>query len=221
MEILERLFSMQDVGYQAFQRRLMPTVAPERVIGVRTPQLRRLAKELRGSAGAFLAELPHFYYEENNLHAFLIEGISDYDECLSAVEAFLPHIDNWATCDSLSPRVFGRHTDELLAPIQCWLGSERVYPCRFGIGQLMRWYLDERFSPEYLRMVAAVASEEYYVRMMVAWYFATALAKQYEFTLPYLTEGRLDEWTHRKTIQKAIESDRISAEQKAYLRTLR
>ena len=221
--ITERLFSLADEGYRRFQTPLLPSVAPERIIGVRTPVLRKLAKELAGTeeAAAFLCDLPHTYYEENNLHAFLVEQIKDYDACVTAIDAFLPYVDNWSTCDGWSPKVFKKHPEELLVKVREWMASEHPYTVRFGIGMLQRYFLDERFDPTYLDWVAAVDREEYYVRMMVAWYFATALAKQYEAALPFLEEGRLPLWTHNKAIQKAVESYRISAEQKAYLKTLK
>lgn len=221
--ITERLFSLADEEYRQFQTPLLPTVAPERVIGVRTPILRKLAKELAGTdeAEAFLRDLPHTYYEENNLHAFLVEQIRDYDACIAAIDAFLPHVDNWSTCDGWSPKVLKKHPEELLVKIREWMASDAPYTVRFGIGMLQRYFLDERFDAAYLGWVAAVDREEYYVRMMVAWYFATALAKQYEAALPFIEKGRLPLWTHNKAIQKAVESYRVSAEQKAYLKTLK
>ena len=203
--------------------RLMPTLPPETVIGVRVPLLRKLAKQLADTpeAEAFLQELPHFYCEENALHAFLLEPVRDYGIALAATERFLPYVDNWAVCDSFSPKVFAQHKPELLPAIRRWLGSDQVYTVRYGIGMLMRYYLDDAFRPEYLAWVAAVHSEEYYVNMMRAWYFATALAKQPAAALPWLTEKRLDVWTHNKTIQKAVESRRIPPEQKQALRALR
>ena len=221
--IRARLFALQDEGYRAFHSRLMPTVPPETVIGVRVPALRRLAKRLAGTpqAEAFLQELPHIYYEENNLHAFLLESIRDYDAALAATEKFLPYIDNWATCDSFCPKVFAKHKEDLLPVLRRWMASDHPYTVRYGMEMLMRYYLDEDFRPEHLAWAAAVHSGEYYINMMRAWYFATALAKQPEATLPWLTEKRLDVWTHNKTIQKAVESSRIPAETKAFLRTLR
>ena len=221
--ILSRLFELQDLKYREFQCRLMPTVNPESVIGVRTPALRKLAKELSKTpeAAEFLRRLPHRYYEENNLHGFLIEAIPDYDHVIAAVDAFLPHIDNWATCDLMSPRVFRKHLPELLEQIKVWVVSDRTYTVRFGIEMLMSFYLDGAFRPELLAIPADVRSEEYYVNMMVAWFFATALAKQYDATLPYLQQHRLSKWTHNKAIQKAIESNRIPDETKTYLRTLK
>lgn len=221
--ISEQLFALQDKEYQTFQSKLMPTIPPETVIGVRTPLLRKLAKELAGTpqAESFLQSLPHRYYEENNLHAFLIEKIRDYDTALAETERFLPYIDNWATCDCFCPKVFAKHKVELLISIRRWLNSDKLYTVRYAIGMLMRYYLDADFRPEYLVWVAGVHSEEYYLNMMRAWYFATALAKQPDAALPWLTEHRLDVWTHNKTIQKAVESYRIPPEMKQQLRKLR
>lgn len=221
--ISEELFALQDTEYQVFQSKLMPTIPPETVIGVRTPLLRKLAKELAGTPQAehFLQSLPHRYYEENNLHAFLIEKIRDYDTALAETERFLPYINNWATCDCFCPKVFAKHKEELLIPLRRWLGSDQTYTVRYAMGMLMRYYLDEDFQPEYLAWVAGVHSEEYYLNMMRAWYFATALAKQPDAALPWLTDRRLDVWTHNKTIQKAAESYRIPPEMKQQLRELR
>lgn len=222
-DILEKLFALQDKSYQAFQSKLMPTVSPETIIGIRTPLLRKLAKELSGTPQAedFLRILPHEYYEENNLHAFLVERIRDYDTALEETERFLPYIDNWATCDCFCPKIFAKHKTELLVSIRRWLNSEQIYTVRYAIGMLMRYYLDEMFQPEYLSWVASVQSQEYYLNMMRAWYFATALAKQPEAAMPWLAEYRLDVWTHNKTIQKAVESFRVSPEMKQELRKLR
>lgn len=223
VDILEKIVALQDKSYQAFQSKLMPTVPSETIIGVRTPMLRKLAKEISGTkqAESFLNSLPHKYYEENNLHAFLVENIKDYDTALVETEKFLPYIDNWATCDCFCPKVFAKHKEELLIPIRRWLNSDKIYTVRYAMGMLMRYYLDEEFRPEYLGWVADVHSEEYYLNMMRAWYFATALAKQPEAALPWLTTGRLDTWTHNKTIQKAVESFRITPEMKQRLRMLR
>lgn len=222
-KIQKRLFELQDPGYRDFQSKLMPTIDKETVIGVRTPELRRLAKELRGTpeASEFIRNLPHQYYEENNLHSFLIAEIKDYDTCMAEIKRFLPFVDNWATCDTMAPKVFAKHLPELLQEIYGWLDSGETYTVRYGIGMLMRYFLDEAFKPEYLELVARVESEEYYIRMMAAWYFATALAKQYEAALPYIEGKRLEVWTHNKTIQKAVESYRIAPEQKDYLKTLK
>lgn len=221
--ISEKLFALQDQKYQSFQSKLMPTVPPETIIGVRTPLLRKLAKEFSGTPQAeeFLRTLPHEYYEENNLHAFLIEKIRDYDRALAETERFLPYIDNWATCDCFCPKVFAKYKAELLEAIQRWLASDQLYTVRYAIGMLMRHYLDEAFQPEFLAWVAGVQSEEYYINMMRAWYFATALARQPDSAFVWLTERRLDIWTHNKTIQKAVESYRISAEMKQQLRGMR
>lgn len=219
----ERLFALRDEEYRDFNARLVPNRDKAAFIGVRTPQLRALAKSMRGTAEAedFLRALPHEYFEEDQLHAFLIEQIKDFDACLAALEAFLPHVDNWATCDQLNPKVLGRDKPRLLAAIRLWLERGETYTVRYAIGQLMRWFLDEDYSPEYSDLVAGVESGEYYVRMMAAWYFATALAKQYDAVLPYFTARRLPAWTHNKAIQKAVESYRVSDEHKAQLRALR
>ena len=223
MTVRERLFALRDGDYAAFQTKLTPGVAPESFIGVRVPELRKLAKELAGSpeAAAFLAELPHAYFDENMLHGLLVTGMRDRAECIIETERFLPYVDNWAVCDTLAPRVLAKDKPALLGDIRRWAASERVYTCRFGIGMLMRFFLDADFSPELLEIPAAVRSEEYYVRMMAAWFFATALAKQWDAALPYIEGGRLDKWTHNKTITKACESFRVPAEHKAYLRGLR
>lgn len=222
-KIQTELWELQDMGYRDFQAKLIPTVALENIIGVRTPQVRKLAKKWAKDPqiGEFLAQLPHRYYDENNLHAFIVEQFRDYEECLRQTELFLPYVDNWATCDMMAPKVFAKHTEELLEPIRRWIASGETYTVRFGVGMLMRFYLDEAFRPEYPEWVAGICSEEYYVNMMRAWYFATALAKQYAGTVLFLEEKRLDVWTHNKAIQKACESLRITAEQKLYLRGLK
>lgn len=223
MTVRERLFALHDEDYAAFQTKLTPGVAPEAFIGVRVPELRKLAKELAGSpeAAAFLAELPHGYFDENMLHGLLVTGMRDRAECLTGTERFLPYVDNWAVCDTLAPRALAKDKPALLRDIRRWAASERVYTCRFGIGMLMRFFLDADFSPELLEIPAAVRSEEYYVRMMAAWFFATALAKQWDASLPYIEGGRLDKWTHNKTITKACESFRVPEGRKEYLRGLR
>ena len=222
-EIREELVRLQDLKYREMQVQIIPSVKRESIIGVRTPELRKMAKELAQSqeVSAFLEDLPHMYFEENQLHAFIISGMKDYAECLSVLNRFLPYVDNWATCDQMSPRVFKKHRQELTESIREWFCSADPYTIRFGIGMLMEHYLDEDFKPEYPKMVAAVRSEEYYVNMMIAWYFATALAKQYGAVLPFITEHRLDSWTHNKAIQKSIESYRITPEQKEYLKSLK
>lgn len=219
----EKLFELEDHDYAEFQRKLIPNVKPETIIGVRTPALRNLAKEAAKMPGveAFIKVLPHDYFEEYNLHGFLIERIKDYDRCIEELNAFLPYVDNWATCDLVSPKVFKKHLPELIGQIRIWMASDRPYTIRFGMEALMRHFLDDQFQPEYLELAAGIRSEEYYVNMMTAWFFATALAKQYEATIPYIEEQRLDEWTHNKAIQKAVESYRVSDDQKTYLRTLK
>ena len=220
-EIRETLLAQQDAEYRLFQAKLMPGVAPEHIIGVRTPVLRKLAKQYaaREDITPFLQQLPHDYYDEYNLHGFIISHCKDYSKTIGYIDAFLPYVNNWATCDSLSPVVFKKHTAELAGDIDRWLASGHVYTIRFGIGMLMRYFLDEQFDVKYADKVAVIRSEEYYINMMIAWYFATALAKQWDAILPYLTEQRLDVWTHNKTIQKAVESYRITDEQKALLKT--
>ena len=222
-EIRDRLFALQDPEYRLFQSRLMPTVDPARVIGVRTPDLRKLSRELAGTeqAAAFVRQLPHDYYEENNLHGLLIASLRDYGETVAALESFLPHVDNWATCDLLHPRAFDKCPEALPDQLFRWLQSDGTYTVRFAMGMLMSLYLDEAFRPRYADWVAGVKSEEYYVNMMAAWYFATALAKRWDDVFSYLTDHRLPVWTHNKAIQKAIESRRISPEQKQILRSLK
>ncbi len=222
-DILEDLFSMRDEEYRAFFSRLVPTVPPENIIGIRTPLLRKYAESVSGSPAAesFLARLPHRYLEENNLHAFLIERMDDFDKALEAAEAFLPHIDNWGTCDSFRPRVFRKHPDELLLHIRRWIASGKTYTVRFGLEMLMCFYLDDGFSPEFPKIAAELSPGDYYIDMMVAWYFASALFKRWDDVIPFIEEQRLPPWTHNKAIQKALESRRITPAQKSYLRTLK
>ena len=222
-EIREHLFALQDVGYQYFQCKLIPTVDPATVIGVRTPALRLLAKKYAGTlqANAFMTILPHRYYEENNLHGMLIDSMREFDTALEAMEAFLPYLDNWATCDLLSPKAFKQNLPALYEKILGWIESNHPYTVRFAIGMLLQFFLDEDFRPEMPDLVAKVETKEYYIHMMVAWYFATALAKQEEAALAVIVQRRLDKRTHNKAIQKAIESNRISKELKNYLRTLK
>ncbi|MBQ1289922.1 MAG: DNA alkylation repair protein [Lachnospiraceae bacterium] len=222
-EIRNELFDMQDLKYRELQTGIIPSRDPQTLIGVRTPALRSFAKQLakREDLSDFLNDLPHLYFDEDQLHAFIISEIKDYDTCMAELEKFLPHVDNWATCDQMSPKVFKKHKEELLVKIREWIASDKPYTVRFGIGMLMQHFLDEDFDPAYPELVAGIRSEEYYVKMMIAWYFATALAKQYETVLPYLENRRLDAWTHNKAIQKAVESYRITPEQKEYLRTLK
>ena len=223
VDITAQLFALQDKAYADFQSKLFPTVSRETVIGVRTPDLRKMAKQVckTPTAQEFLHSLPHRYFDENQLHAFILSKEKDFDRCLEELEQFLPYVDNWATCDQLSPRCFKKQTTELLPYIRKWMKSTHTYTKRFGMGMLMRYYLDEAFRPEYLEWVASIKSDEYYIRMMQAWFFATALAKQWDATLPYIEQHRLHPWTHNKTIQKAIESYRITDEQKEILRVLR
>lgn len=221
--IFQRLSELSDPTYRDFHAGLIPNISPETILGVRVPALRKLARELRGSAEAqeFMAALPHEYYDENCLHGLLINDIKDFGATVSALDAFLPYVDNWAVCDLISPRSFKSCPPELAAHVRRWLESSHSYTVRFGIGVLMSFYLDEGFEPAQLEAVAERCCEEYYVNMMVAWYFATALAKQPEAALPYIESRRLSRWTHNKAIQKSIESRRIPDETKAYLKTLR
>lgn len=222
-EIVDLLFSKQDIKYRDFQAPLFPNIDKERMIGVRTPTLKSLAKELFNSetAKSFIETLPHRYFDENQLHAFLISLIKDYQTCLKEVERFLPYIDNWGTCDQLSPKVFAEHKGELIISIKKWLKSKHTYTVRFAIGMLMQHYLDESFKEEYMSLVASIKSEEYYINMMIAWYFATALAKQWDSAIKYIEEKKLPPWVHSKTIQKSVESYRISDDQKKYLKSLK
>ena len=230
-QITDELFKMQDNQYRAFQVRLIPNIPEDSVIGVRTLALKRFAKELykaskldkkvAGEIQEFFVSLPHQYFDHNQLHAFLISEESDFKTCVLVLEHFLPFIDNWATCDQCSPKVFKKNKTKLLPYIQTWLKTNKTYTVRFAIGMLLAHFLDESFCPEYLDMVLKVQSEEYYVKMMQAWYFATALAKQYDMAIVYIESKRLDRWVHNKTIQKAIESYRITDEKKRYLRTLK
>ena len=222
-KLQKQLFELQDLKYRDFHSKLMPETDKETVIGIRTPVLRKFAKEFAGTseAEAFLRQLPHRYYEENNLHMMLITGIKDYEKCMEEIQRFLPCIDNWATCDYPAPKCFARHKDQVLEEAKRWISSGETYVIRYGIGMLMRLFLYEDFSSEYLEMAAAVQSQEYYVNMMIAWYFATALAKQWDATVPYIEQHKLSDWVHRKTVQKAVESYRITPEQKEYLKGFR
>ena len=221
-EIQKILFEYQDKEYGAFQVKLTPGISGDQVIGVRVPQCRALAKKLwkekPEQTEAFLKELPHKYYDENMLHGLLLSEIKDFDKCVEQVEKFLPYVDNWAVCDIMSPKIFKKHKAEMLEIIRRWVKSEKTYTIRFGIEMLMRDFLDEHFKEEYLEIPASVKSTEYYVNMMIAWYFATALAKQWTAAFSYIEKNRLEKWTHNKTIQKAVESYRITDEQKELLR---
>ena len=222
MNIKEELFKLQDLKYRDFQSKLIPDVNKENIIGVRTPDLRKLAKEImKTDYSEFLNNLPHKYYEENQLHMFIISEIKDYYECLKRFNEFLPYVDNWSTCDQSSPKVFKKNSDKLINEIKKWIKSKETYTIRFGISMLMRVYLDEYFDEKYLEMVSKIKSKEYYVNMMIAWYFATALAKQYDTTIPYIENKKLDKWVHNKSIQKALESYRVTKEHKEYLKSLK
>lgn len=222
-EIQKELFALQDTAYRDFQAKLIPNLENGSMIGVRTPALRKLAKQMarREDIGVFLETLPHTYFDENQLHAFIISERKDFAQCVTELAAFLPFIDNWATCDQLSPKIFRKHRQELLSYIREWIASDRTYTVRFAVGMLMEHFLDEDFHPAYPEMVSKIRSDAYYINMMIAWYFATALAKQYETVLPYMEEARLAPWTHNKAIQKSLESNRITPQQKVYLRSLK
>ena len=223
MNIREELFALQDISYADFQAKLTPNIPRDLFIGVRIPEARKLAKRIVGDSetSKFLRDLPHRYYDENILHGLIVSEIKDYDTCIMAVDEFLPYIDNWAVCDIMSPRIFKKNKIVLLEKIKEWSKSEKEYTCRFGIEMLMTHFLDDDFKTEYLEIPVYVNSEEYYVQMMIAWFFATALAKQWYATIKYIEEQRLDTWTHNKTIQKACESKRITPKQKDYLKSLK
>lgn len=221
--IIKELFKLQDNAYKEFHSKLMPTVDKERVIGIRIPAVRSLAKKLYGTPQAeeFISTLPHYYYEENNLHAFLIAQIDDYELCVEAVNRFLPYVDNWATCDSLRPKTFKKNKPKLEKQIYEWLKSDDLYTVRFGTEMLMVHFLDDDFKPIHPETVSSVTTDEYYLEMMIAWYFATALAKQYDAVIPYVEQRKLSPSIHAKTIRKAIESYRISNDKKEYLKTMK
>ncbi len=221
--ILNELYKMQDEKYRDIQVKTIPNIDSDSIIGVRTPELRSFAKKLikEDSYKEFLEELPHKYFEENQLHSFIISEIKDYDICISYINKFLPYVNNWATCDQLSPKVFKKNKEKLIKEIKVWIKSKETYTIRFGIGMLMSYFLDEDFNESYLETISKIKSKEYYINMMIAWYYATALAKQYDSTIKYLENNKLDIWVHNKTIQKAIESYRITDNQKEYLRSLK
>jgi len=221
--IRDRLLALGEPGYRDFTAKLIPTADPSSIIGVRMPRIRSLTKEFAGTpeAEAFLQVLPHRYFEENILHGVLISRIGDYARTVEAIDRFLPYVDNWAVCDTMSPKIFGKHHQELSAKITLWIQSGRTYTIRFGVGMRMAHFLGDDYRPEFAEEAASIESDEYYVNMMTAWFFATALSKRYEEILPVIESGRLPVWTHNKTIQKAVESYRITEEQKAYLKTLR
>lgn len=222
MEVTKKLFELADEKYADFQARLTPTISRELFIGVRVPAVRKLAKEIyrSGDYENFLADLPHKYYDENMLHGLILSEFKNYDDCVAEVDRFLPYVDNWAVCDIMSPKCFKKNRDRLIDKVVEWSGNDAVYTSRFGMEMLMSHYLDEDFREEYLEIPANVRIDDYYAKMMVAWFFATALAKQWDATIPYVMDGRLETWTHNKTIQKARESNRITGEQKEYLKTL-
>lgn len=223
MKIYKELQALKEKEYADFQAKLVPTIEPSTILGIMVPKLRALAKSyIRDQeCQVFLDSLPHNYYDENMLHAILISEMKDYDKCINRLEAFLPYVDNWAVCDIMSPKLFKRYRGDLMTRIKVWIASEETYTIRFGLGMLMTHFLDEDFRPEYLDMASSIRSDEYYVNMMIAWFFATALAKQWEVSLPYIEDKRLDDWTHKKAIQKARESLRISKEKKEYLKGLK
>lgn len=222
MSVYERLAACRDEKYKDFLSRLVPNIPKNTVLGVRTPAMRRIAKEIKGTKEAeeFLLALPHEYYEENLVHFFLISSIKDFGECVKAVETFLPYVDCWSVCDQSSPKVFAKEHEKLVPFIEKWISSDHVYTVRFGIRMLMNEFLGDDFRPEYPEWVAAVKGGDYYIKMMVAWYFATALAKRYDESIVFFEQHRLEPWTHKKAIQKAIESFRVTQEHKEYLKTL-
>ena len=221
--VCKKLISLQDLKYRDMQIKIIPNIDPASIIGVRTPELKKIAKEMyrSGEYRSFIKKLPHDHFEENQLHAFIICEMKDLAECFDEVEHFLPYVDNWATCDQMSPKIFKKNKDELLKHIKTWIGSDRTYTVRFGVGMLMQHFLDDDYDEKYPKMVAGLRSDEYYINMMIAWYFATALAKQYESVLPYIEENKLDDWTHNKAIQNSLESFRVTDEHKKYLRSLK
>ena len=223
MDIEKELFKLKDTNYQKFQAKLVPNISSDTIIGVRTPELRNLAKKLakENNYKFFLEKLPHKYYEENLLHFFIISQIKDFDDCISEVEKFLPYVNCWPVSDQATPIIFKKNHDKLLPYIKKWIKSKHIYTARFGIRMLMNEYLDKDFKEEYLSFVASIKGDDYYLKMMIAWYFATSLAKQYDKTIIYLESKKLDKWLHNKTIQKAIESYRITNEKKEYLKTLK
>lgn len=220
MDIQKKLFEMQDEKYRDFHAKLMPNIEKSRIIGVRVPQIRNFAKEIGGKAEGFLQNLPHYYYEENNLHAILLSGISDFDECIKKLNEFLPYVDNWATCDIMKPKCFKKNRKKLLFEIEKWLKSKHEYTVRFAIEMLMTHFLDDAFDSKYLEKVSSVKSDKYYINMMIAWYFATALAKQWDSAVKYIEDDSLEDWVKKKAVQKAKESCRITSEQKKYLKNL-
>ncbi|MBQ8766798.1 MAG: DNA alkylation repair protein [Clostridia bacterium] len=222
-EVRSRLFEYQDLKYRDFNSKLIPTVNKDRIIGVRTPVLRKLAKEFNKAdyKDEFLKALPHKYYEEDNLHAFLIEQIKDFDECIFALDNFLLYIDNWATCDMMTPKVLGKEPEKLYYKIQEWVNSSHTYTVRFSVVTLMKFFMNERLDKKHLNLLLTIKSDEYYINMAIAWYLATALACNWDMVIPYIEKKKFNKWVHNKAIQKAIESYRITPEQKTYLKTLK
>ncbi len=222
-QIQEKLFELQDLGYRDFHSKLIPNICKDKIIGVRVPQLRKLAKELNKSElrAEFLNTLPHKYYEEDNLHAFIIEQIDDYDECICALDDFLPFVDNWATCDMMSPKVLGKKPNLLYEKIVEWANSEHTYAVRFSIVTLMKFFMDDNLDKKHLRLLLGIKSDEYYIKMAIAWYLATALSSRWDLVIPYIENQKFSKWIHNKAIQKSIESYRITSEQKEYLKTLK
>lgn len=223
VNIKEELLALQDISYADFQAKLTPNIPRDLILGVRIPEARKLAKKVaeEPETSKFLRDLPHKYYDENILHGLLISEMRDYDACIEAVDEFLPYIDNWAVCDIMSPKIFKKNKKALLEKIKEWSASEKTYTCRFGIEMLMSHFLDDDFKAEYLEIPLFVKSEDYYVQMMIAWFFATALAKEWDATIKYIEDHRLDRWTHNKAIQKARESSRITLKEKEYLKSLK
>ncbi len=223
MNIKEELLALQDISYADFQAKLTPNIPRDLFIGVRVPEARKLAKRIIGEPETFkfLRDLPHKYYDENMLHGLLISEMKDYDACIEAVDEFLPYVDNWAVCDIMSLKIFKKNKKALLEKIKEWSKSEEEYTCRFGLEMLMSHFLDDDFKPEYLEIPLSVNNDEYYVKMMIAWFFATALAKQWDATIKHIEDQRLDTWAHNKAIQKARESKRITSKQKEYLKSLK
>ena len=223
-EIRNRLFELKEEKYKEFTLKLIPGLETDNVIGVRTPQVAQIAKEIikSGDYSSFLDDCPHKYYEEKGIHVAIINSMKDYDSVIKEIDRFIPYVDNWATCDGIKPRkAFSKNCDRLIIDAKRWIKSEHIYTKRFGIEMIMNFFLDDNFKREYNDLVASIRSDEYYINMMIAWYFATALAKQYNDTIPFIENRRLDEWTHKKTIQKARESYRITEEQKEYLKSLK
>ena len=223
MNIQKKLLELSDEKNADFSAKLTPGIDREKFLGVRIPASRKLAKEIikENKHKVFLNSLPHKYYDENILHSILISEIKDYDECIKYINVFLPYVDNWAVCDTMSPKAFKNKHERLMNDILRWVDSDQTYTIRFGLKILMAHFLDNDFKKEYLEIPAKIKSDEYYINMMIAWFYATALAKQWDSTIVYIENGVLDKWVHNKAIQKARESYRITDEQKEYLKTLK